>query len=88
MKQIEDRIVELVCPLCHGKEFSTIDGKHENDYMYCANCGTEFFRQDLIDANSDKIDATIKEMQDEAIDAAMKEITNAFHGKKKIKIKL
>jgi transcription initiation factor IIE alpha subunit len=87
-----NRNVTLVCPTCGGTQFKYDKGVDETiEIAKCASCGRELTKDELIHENSENISEHVKEMGDEIIKDAAKEmkeaLENAFKGSKNIRIK-
>ena len=70
--------VPLSCPTCGCTEFSEdseADQKSDDKRIFtCAHCGAQFSKTQLIDANSESINATIQDIGDEIISALSKDL--------------
>ena len=70
--------VALSCPTCGCTEFSKASVQDQNSadesYFICAHCGTSISRDQLIEANSESIDATIQDMGDDIVSALSKDL--------------
>ena len=53
----------------------------------CASCGLEISRDDLITANRENIEQTVKEVGREVVGDLKRELAKAFRGSKFIKFK-
>lgn len=72
------RTISLMCPTCGNKDFKSLDCDFEEIYdvpdnyrLKCNDCGAVFTKQELFEDNTDVINATIKDMEDDV----MKEIS-------------
>ena len=78
--------VTLSCPTCGCTEFSECPGSSQNlgddGHFICAHCGATFSKSQLIEANSESIDATIQDMGDDIASAVSKDLKKAMkrHG--------
>jgi len=75
--------VGLTCPTCGCTEFKSEQSKANEEYtddlpFTCAHCGRAFTRKELIEANTESIDAAVDDMKDEIVNAATKELKRAF----------
>lgn len=64
----------LNCPICGCSEFAyeiPASGQEitDNWMLTCVHCGRSFTRADLIESNSESINATISDMGDDIVDA-------------------
>ncbi len=77
--------VTLLCPTCGYIEFSETFDSNQNSagerYFICAHCGTAISRDQLIEANSESIDATIRDMGDDIISVLSKDLKKALKRK-------
>lgn len=82
--------VPLSCPTCGCTQFSESSGANQapddDSYFTCAHCGATFSRSQLIDANSESIDATIQDMSDDILTKLSKDLKRAM-GRQNWKIK-
>lgn len=83
--QIDDftRQVELICPTCGCAQFSheTLSaGQEYNDgsQFTCAHCGRTFTRKELIEANTESINARIEDMGVEITAVLASELKKQF----------
>ena len=75
--------VPMCCPTCGCTEFKYEEPGSGEDFtddwpFTCAHCGRTFSRAELIEANTESIDATIQDMGDDIVAAAAKELEKAF----------
>ncbi len=75
--------VALSCPTCGCTEFAYETPNASQDFtddwpFTCAHCGRTFTRSQLIEANSESIDATISDMGDDIVAALSKDLERAF----------
>lgn len=83
-----NRSIELLCPTCGTSSFSQpTDAQAAPELMICASCGLEISRDDLIEANRENIDETVKEVGREVVGDLKRELAKAFRGSKLIKFK-
>jgi transcription initiation factor IIE alpha subunit len=87
-----NRNVPLLCPTCGCTQFGYDKGVDETiEIAKCASCGRELTKDELIHENSENISEHVKEMGDEIIKDAAKEmkeaLKNAFKGSKNIRVK-
>lgn len=77
--------VTLSCPTCGGTEFAETSGQDQGSaderYFICAHCEAAISRDQLIEANSESIDATIQDMGDDIISALSKDLKKALKRK-------
>lgn len=77
--------VTLSCPTCGCTEFAETSGQDwgsaDERYFICAHCGTAISRDQLIEANSESIDATIQDMGDDIVSALSKDLKKALKRK-------
>lgn len=77
--------VTLSCPTCGCTEFSETSDPDQNSaderFFICAHCGTVVSRAQLIEANSESIDATIQDMGDDIVAALSKDLKKALKRK-------
>lgn len=71
--------VPLSCPTCGCTEFEYETLAPGQDYpddwpFTCAHCGRTISRVELIEANSESIDATIQDMGDDIVAAMAKDL--------------
>jgi len=86
------RTIALRCPTCGGKEFSgATEGNDDSEVIMCAGCRLEITRADLQAANTENIQAHVKEIGQQVTADLQKELKkkleNAFRGNKNIRIK-
>ena len=66
-----NRNINMVCPLCGNDMFSSNEDNRINDsddIVYrCAECKSEYLREELIQANSELIENTRDEIIDEVL---------------------
>lgn len=83
MKNLEKNI-SLLCPVCGNKMFEDLnenidDLSDDECFKYkCANCNRIFTKKELLDANQLLIDATVEEIENDAIKQIEKELKKAF----------
>lgn len=87
-----NRAILTNCPTCAGTQFSTKEGAIEDaSLVTCAKCGLEISKENLKRANSENIEAHLKEIREEVAKDIQKEfkksLQNAFKGSQFIKIK-
>ena len=74
--------VALSCPTCGCTEFTEASGPDwesaDDRYFTCAHCGKTVSRAQLIEANSESIDATIRDLGDDIIAAFSKDLKRAL----------
>lgn len=75
--------ISLSCPTCGCTEFKSEkleeDEEYTDDWPFtCAHCGKTFTRKELIEANTESIDAAVNDIKDEIVEAAAKELKEAF----------
>ena len=77
--------VSLLCPTCGCTEFSEASeqnqGQTDEQYYICEHCGTAISRDQLIEANSESIDATIQDMGDDIVSALLKDLKKTLKRK-------
>lgn len=77
--------VTLSCPTCGCTEFSEASAQDQSSaderYFICAHCGTTIARDQLIEANSESIDATIQDMGDDIVSALSKDLKKTLKRK-------
>lgn len=77
--------VTLSCPTCGCTEFAERSGQDwgsaDERYFICAHCGMAVSRDQLIEANSESIDATIQDMGDDIVSAFSKDLKKALKRK-------
>ena len=77
--------VTLSCPTCGCTEFSETSDPDQSSagerYFICSHCGTAISGDQLIEANSESIDATIQDMGDDIISALSKDLKKALKRK-------
>lgn len=66
------RQVELICPTCGCTQFASeelpVGQEYTDDWEFtCAHCGRRFTRKQLIEANTETINAHIEDMGDEIV---------------------
>lgn len=71
--------VTLACPVCGCTQFESEEPALGQEYtdewkFTCTNCGRTLTRAQLIEANSESIDAAVEENSDEIVNEAMKRI--------------
>ncbi len=80
-----DRNVKLICPLCGNDSFSNVD--FESDDLLnapgsikekCTDCGSIFTKDELLEVNKERIDATAEAMVQEVLDDFEKELKKAL----------
>lgn len=64
-----ERAVTLMCPLCGGNQFESMDETvkdlseaAEDVRVYCLGCKTEYTIRELIDKNAPSIDKAVEEL--------------------------
>ncbi len=79
------RSVKLICPLCGNDGFVNVDEECDDlvsapgSYrMKCADCGTVYTKDEIISANSLKIENATDEMMQDVMDDLTKQIKKAF----------
>lgn len=75
--------VSLTCPTCGCTEFKSEQLEEDEEYtddwpFTCAHCGKTFTRKELIEANTESIDAAVNDIKDEIVEAAAKELEETF----------
>lgn len=77
--------VPLSCPTCGCTEFSEVSGQDQDSAderrFICAHCGVAISRDQLTEASSASIDATIQDMGDDIISALSKDLKKALKRK-------
>lgn len=85
------RTLEILCPTCGSTQFENSGDESEAALLKCASCGREISRDELIRENGENIDAHAKEMGQQALDEAAKQLkkslADAFRNSKFIKIR-
>lgn len=75
--------ISLSCPTCGCTEFKSEKLEEGEEYtddwpFTCAHCGKTFTRKELIEANTESIDTAVNDIKDEIVEAAAKELKEAF----------
>jgi predicted nucleic acid-binding Zn-ribbon protein len=85
-----DRELTLLCPTCGSSQFA-YDNEDESGPITCADCARESTRDQLILDNQERIDLQLKEIGEEVVADAAKELNkslkDAFRGNKSIRFK-
>lgn len=71
--------VAMTCPTCGCTEFAYETPEPGQDFtddwvFTCAHCGRSFTRAQLIEANTESIDATVEDMGDDIVAAFSKDL--------------
>lgn len=66
------RNVKLNCPICGSDQFE-YDSELESTIYKCSDCSKEFTKDELLEGNEDKINATIEDIKKDAIKEIEKE---------------
>lgn len=74
-----DRKVELQCPTCGGKQF---ESEENVESIKCATCGLLTTKDELIAANSELVEAQVKEQTAAVLKDVEKSFKNLFKSKK------
>ena len=77
MKDDYGRRVELLCPVCGGKQFEYDETKADGP-VTCILCKRAFSRDQLIDANQENVAANLDELKDEVMKDVQKDLTDMF----------
>lgn len=67
------RNIELNCPVCANDQFE-YDSELESTTYKCSDCGKEFTKDELLEANEYKINANIEDVKNEAMKEVEKEL--------------
>lgn len=74
--------VSLSCPTCGCTQFSETpeanQGLTDECRFTCGHCGATFSKSQLIEANSESIDATVRDMSDDILAAFSKDLKKAM----------
>ncbi len=68
-----ERRVTLICPVCGGDQFES-DEHDDAVPVTCAACGRKFSRDELTQANHERIEAEIHKMGEQALEDAAKDL--------------
>lgn len=87
-----NREVGMQCPTCGGAEFKFDEDHTDNaDLVECTGCGLKISRAELVEANSENIDAQVEEIADAAVkdvaDELMDTLKRTFADSRNIKIR-
>ncbi len=87
-----DRSISMMCPTCGNTEFEYESSEGESPQAFrCPSCGRELSKAELIEENSENIDAHVEEMKDEIVKDLTKDLKkqfkDAFKGNKSFRIK-
>lgn len=84
MKNIKKNI-SMMCSVCGNDQFSTIDEEFEdlqnapeNTEVKCADCGRITTKEQLIEENSEIIDANIEELKEDVVKQLQKDLRKIF----------
>lgn len=81
-----DRTISMQCPTCGGTEFES-ESDDDSRPVRCPACGLTATKDELIQANQEKIDAHVDEIKDELLKDVAKSLKDAFRGNKFIKLR-
>lgn len=75
--------VAITCPTCGCTEFAYENPAPGQDFtddwpFTCAHCGRTFTREQLIEGNSESIDAAVSDMGDDIVASLSKDLEAAF----------
>ena len=87
-----NRDISLMCPTCGCTQFEYHSGVDETiELVKCASCGRKIPKDDLLRENSENISEHVKEVGDQVVQDAAKELKDtlkkAFKGNKNIRFK-
>ncbi|MGX7108683.1 ECs_2282 family putative zinc-binding protein [Facklamia miroungae] len=71
------RNIELNCPICANDQFE-YDSELESTTYKCSDCGKEFTKDELLEANEYKINANLEDVKQEALMEIEKELKKIF----------
>lgn len=84
MKNME-KLITLRCSICGNDQFSSVDGSIEDIKdaedevkVKCSDCGRVISKGELIEENSEIIDANMEDFKDEIMQELMKDIKKMF----------
>lgn len=84
MKDIS-RNVAMLCPLCGNDQFSSVDEEFDElkdapgtAKIKCSDCNSVYTKDEIIEANAEKIDIAAEEMVQGAIKEFEKELKKAM----------
>lgn len=80
-----EKLISLRCSICGNDQFSSVDGDFEDIKdaedgvkVKCSDCGRVISKGELIEENSEIIDANLEDFKDEIMQELMKDIKKIF----------
>lgn len=80
-----EKLISLRCSICGNDQFSSVDGDFEDIKdaedevkVRCSDCGRVISKGELIEENSEIIDANVEDFKDEIMQELMKDIKKMF----------